>query len=105
MRHPRGRVAFAVLAALIALVPMLATAGPAPQKGVQRLRLISFGVDPATVVAQARGFNAAEGLDVEAIVAPSSTAQMQGLADGTYDVASTAFDNVLGWSGRDGGPA
>ena len=27
---------------------------------------------------------------------------MRGLSNGTYQVASTAFDNVLGWSGRDG---
>jgi ABC-type nitrate/sulfonate/bicarbonate transport system substrate-binding protein len=27
---------------------------------------------------------------------------MQGLSDGTYDLAYTAFDNVLAWSGRQG---
>jgi ABC-type nitrate/sulfonate/bicarbonate transport system substrate-binding protein len=104
MRHSRWLGALATLAILAVFSPLLADAGPAPQKGVQRLRLITFTVDPATVAAQARGFNAAEGLDVEFTVTPNSTAQMQGLADGTYDVASTAFDNVLGWSGRDGGP-
>src|SRR5215212_1410121 len=102
MRHPRWLSAFAILALLITLSPLLANAGPAPQKGLQRLRLITFTADPATVAAQARGFNAAEGLDVESIVTPNSTVQMQGLADGEYEIASTAFDNVLGWSGRAG---
>jgi ABC-type nitrate/sulfonate/bicarbonate transport system substrate-binding protein len=29
---------------------------------------------------------------------------MRGLGQGTWDIASTGFDNVLAWSGRDGGP-
>jgi ABC-type nitrate/sulfonate/bicarbonate transport system substrate-binding protein len=32
----------------------------------------------------------------------NSTDQMRGLSKGTYQIASTAFDNVLGWSGREG---
>ena len=32
----------------------------------------------------------------------NSTDQMRGLSNGTYQIASTAFDNVLGWSGREG---
>ena len=102
MRQPRMLGALGALAVLLALAPVLASAGPTPQKGLQRLRLITLSVDPATVAAQARGFFAAEGLDMEFIVTPNSTAQMQGLAEGQYDVASTAFDNVLGWSGRAG---
>src|SRR4249920_3276228 len=27
---------------------------------------------------------------------------MRGISNGTYDIASTAFDNVLAWSGREG---
>src|SRR5207248_5265669 len=30
--------------------------------------------------------------------------QMRGLGQGTWDIASTAFDNVLAWSGREGVP-
>jgi ABC-type nitrate/sulfonate/bicarbonate transport system substrate-binding protein len=102
MRHTRLVGLLAALVALLAVSPLLAGASPAPQKGLQRLQLITFSVDPATVAAQARGFFAAEGLDVEVIITPNSTVQMQGLAEGQYDVASTAFDNVLGWSGRVG---
>ena len=37
-------------------------------------------------------------------ITPNSTEQMRGLGQGTWDIASTGFDNVLAWSGRDGGP-
>jgi len=33
---------------------------------------------------------------------PNSTVQMRGLSTGEFDIASTAFDNVLAWSGREG---
>jgi ABC-type nitrate/sulfonate/bicarbonate transport system substrate-binding protein len=72
------------------------------QEALRRLRLVTFGVDSATIVARARGLFAAEGLDLEVTVTPSSTQQMRGLGQGTYDIASTAFDNVLAWSGREG---
>lgn len=39
---------------------------------------------------------------METRVTRSSTEQMRGLSLGTHDVASTAFDNVLAWSGREG---
>src|SRR4051794_39462622 len=104
MRRTRWLAALLALASIIPPGPLGGAASPESQKGLQRLRLITFTVDPATVAAQARGFFAAEGLDVELVVTPNSTVQMQGLANGEYEVASTAFDNVLGWSGRAGGP-
>jgi ABC-type nitrate/sulfonate/bicarbonate transport system substrate-binding protein len=33
---------------------------------------------------------------------PNSTDQMRGLSRGSWQIVSTAFDNVLGWSGREG---
>jgi ABC-type nitrate/sulfonate/bicarbonate transport system substrate-binding protein len=67
-----------------------------------KLRLIVFNADAATIVARARGLFAAEGLEVEITVTPNSTEQMRGLGNGKYEIASTAFDNVLAWSGREG---
>lgn len=66
------------------------------------LRLIVFNSDAATIVARSRGMFAAEGLDVTITNTPNSTEQMRGLGAGTWDIASTAFDNVLAWSGREG---
>lgn len=67
-----------------------------------RLVVNVFNVDAALSVAQGRGLLAAEGLDVELIVTPNSMDQMRGLGKGSWQIVSTAFDNVLGWSGREG---
>jgi ABC-type nitrate/sulfonate/bicarbonate transport system substrate-binding protein len=74
----------------------------AQQKDLRKLRLNVFRVDAATVAARVRGFFAAEGLEVSITPTPNSTDQMRGISKGTYDIASTAFDNVLAWSGREG---
>src|SRR5205823_285359 len=92
------------LVALLAIPPLLVGAGPGPrQEELRPLRLIvSSAADAAIEAASAHGLFAAEGLQVEVTVTPSSTVQMRGLSDGTWDIASTAFDNVLAWSGREG---
>jgi ABC-type nitrate/sulfonate/bicarbonate transport system substrate-binding protein len=61
-----------------------------------------FNADAALIVARARGMFAANGLDVEVMATPNSTDQMRGLGKGSWPIVSTAFDNVLGWSGREG---
>jgi ABC-type nitrate/sulfonate/bicarbonate transport system substrate-binding protein len=85
---------------------LLATIGGMPSvvaaQNTRVLRMSTFVPDSSTVLARASGALAASGLDVDVTITPSSTAQMQGLSDGTYDIASTAFDNVLAWSGRAG---
>lgn len=62
-----------------------------------------FNVDAGLIVARARGIFAAAGLEVGIMVTPNSTDQMRGLSLGSWQIVSTAFDNVLGWSGREGG--
>lgn len=66
------------------------------------LRQITFGTDVATMVGRARGMFSAEDIDVDITITPNSTEQMRGLGAGAWDIASTAFDNVLAWSGREG---
>lgn len=61
-----------------------------------------FNVDAALIVARAKGGFAAAGLEVDVMVTPNSTDQMRGLSLGSWQIVSTAFDNVLGWSGREG---
>ena len=67
-----------------------------------RLLVNVFNVDAALAVGRARGMFGAQGIDVEVIVTPNSTDQMRGLGNNSWQIVSTAFDNVLGWSGRDG---
>ena len=57
-----------------------------------------FNVDAGLVVARARGLFAAAGVEVDVMVTPNSTDQMRGLSLGSWQIVSTAFDNVLGWS-------
>jgi ABC-type nitrate/sulfonate/bicarbonate transport system substrate-binding protein len=68
----------------------------------ERLLINVFNVDAALIVGRARGFFAAHDLEVDVMVTPNSTEQMRGLSKGTWQIVSTAFDNVLGWSGREG---
>jgi ABC-type nitrate/sulfonate/bicarbonate transport system substrate-binding protein len=67
-----------------------------------RLLVNVFNADAALTVARARGLFAAGGLEVEVLITPNSTDQMRGLSKGSWQIVSTAFDNVLGWSGREG---
>ena len=62
-----------------------------------RLVVNVFNVDAALNVARGRGM-----IDVELLVTSNSTDQMRGLSNGSWQIVSTAFDNVLGWSGREG---
>jgi ABC-type nitrate/sulfonate/bicarbonate transport system substrate-binding protein len=93
---------FKQLAAMLFSLIILAPIAQAQQKELHTIQLNVFREDPATVVGRLKGFFANEGLDVKVTVTANSTDQMRGLSNGTYHIASTAFDNVLGWSGREG---
>jgi ABC-type nitrate/sulfonate/bicarbonate transport system substrate-binding protein len=67
-----------------------------------RLLINVFNIDAALAVGRARGVFAVAGLDVDVRVTPNSTEQMRGLGQDSWQIVSTAFDNVLGWSGREG---
>jgi len=74
----------------------------AQAKELKKIHLNVFRTDAATVAARVHGFFAAEGLDVEVTATPNSTDQMRGVSQGKFEIVSTAFDNVLAWSGREG---
>jgi ABC-type nitrate/sulfonate/bicarbonate transport system substrate-binding protein len=67
-----------------------------------RLLINVFNVDAALAAGRAKGMFAVAGLDVDIKVTPNSTDQMRGLGKGSWQIVSTAFDNVLGWSGKEG---
>jgi ABC-type nitrate/sulfonate/bicarbonate transport system substrate-binding protein len=75
---------------------------PAQTKELKKINLSVFRVDAATAAARARGLFAGEGLEIDITQTPNSTAQMRGLSKEEFQLASTAFDNVLAWSGREG---
>jgi ABC-type nitrate/sulfonate/bicarbonate transport system substrate-binding protein len=74
----------------------------AQQKELKKIRLNVFRIDAATVAARVNGYFAGDGLEVDVTPTPNSTDQMRGLSQGKFEVVSTAFDNVLAWSGREG---
>lgn len=69
-----------------------------------KLGLITFSESAAVALARAGGLFERHGVEVEVTRTPSSTEQMRGLIENRWQTASTAFDNVLAWSARDGGP-
>jgi ABC-type nitrate/sulfonate/bicarbonate transport system substrate-binding protein len=69
---------------------------------LKKMRLNVFRIDAATVASRVHGYFAAEGLDVDVTLTPNSTEQMRGVSQGKFEIVSTAFDNVLAWSGREG---
>ena len=69
---------------------------------LRKIGLITFGESAVVALARAGGIFESEGLDVEETRTPSSTEQMRGLIQGRWQIASTAFDNVLAWSEREG---
>jgi ABC-type nitrate/sulfonate/bicarbonate transport system substrate-binding protein len=84
------------------LLQMAVSNVDAQTKPVRPFRVNVFRVDAAMAVAKARGLFAAEGLGVTTTGTSNSTDQMRGLSKGNYELLSTAFDNVLAWSGREG---
>jgi ABC-type nitrate/sulfonate/bicarbonate transport system substrate-binding protein len=87
---------------IVLFITSFTAALPAQTKELKKISLSVFRIDAATAVARARGLFAGEGLGVDITLTPNSTAQMRGLSKGEFQLASTAFDNVLAWSGREG---
>ncbi len=69
-----------------------------------KLGLIAFSESAAVALARAGGLFERHGVAVDVTRTPSSTEQMRGLIENRWQIASTAFDNVLAWSARGGGP-
>jgi ABC-type nitrate/sulfonate/bicarbonate transport system substrate-binding protein len=95
------RVSYLVLLVFLGFVATVERT-MAQQKEPKKIRLNVFRVDAATVAARVNGYFAGDGLEVEVTPTPNSTDQMRGLSQGKFEVVSTAFDNVLAWSGREG---
>jgi ABC-type nitrate/sulfonate/bicarbonate transport system substrate-binding protein len=90
------------IAAAATVAMLLGVQSVHAQKELRKIRLNVFRIDSAMVAAKVNGYFAAEGLETDIIQTPNSTDQMRGLSQGTFDIVSTAFDNVLAWSGKEG---
>lgn len=97
-----SRLAWLGLVFLACVMPF-GSQSAAQQSELKKVRLNVFRIDAATAAARAQGFFAGEGLAVEVTETANSTEQMRGLIQGKFDLASGGFDNVLAWSGKEGG--
>jgi ABC-type nitrate/sulfonate/bicarbonate transport system substrate-binding protein len=95
------RGSYLVLLVLFVVLVTLGRTG-AQSKEMKKMRLNVFRIDAATVASRVHGYFTAEGLEVDVTPTPNSTEQMRGVSQGKFEIVSTAFDNVLAWSGREG---
>ena len=86
----------------VLLFSLITQSASGQQKEIRKIRLSVFRIDAAIVAARVNGYFADEGLEPEITETANSTNQMRGLSQGQFDVVSTAFDNVLAWSGKEG---
>jgi hypothetical protein len=68
---------------------------------LSRLRVNVFRVDAATLAARAQGLFATEGLEPEITITSSSTQQMRGLSNKSYDLVNTVGIAGFRWSSED----
>lgn len=86
----------------VLLFSLIAQSASGQQKEMRKIRLSVFRIDAAMVAAKINGYFAAEALEPEITQTANSTDQMRGLSQGKFEIVSTAFDNVLAWSGKEG---
>jgi ABC-type nitrate/sulfonate/bicarbonate transport system substrate-binding protein len=96
-----NRVSYLVLLLFLGIFAMVERSIAQPIE-FKKMRLSVFRIDAATVASRVHGYFAAEGLDIDVTQTPNSTEQMRGVSQGKFEIVSTAFDNVLAWSGREG---
>jgi ABC-type nitrate/sulfonate/bicarbonate transport system substrate-binding protein len=85
------KIAFAAL--------LLAAAGAAPAQGPKPLEMIAFGGGGNWPIwaAQDRDLFAKNGIAVKLSFTPNSVEQIRNLVNGTYDLGTTAYDNVVAY--------
>jgi ABC-type nitrate/sulfonate/bicarbonate transport system substrate-binding protein len=86
--------------ALLAAAAALAiVSGPVMAQNLTKATINIFATDNALSVwvAKDKGLFEKEGLDIEVFNTPSSGVQMQGLADGRFQFAETALDNIIAY--------
>jgi ABC-type nitrate/sulfonate/bicarbonate transport system substrate-binding protein len=84
---------------ILATAVILSLWGRANAQTMQPLSLIVFpgGFNWPIWVAQEKGYFAKNGLEVRLTPTPGSVFQMTGLIEGKFDIAPTAFDNVVAY--------
>jgi len=98
----KKRNVFFLRAAVIVLAPALAeniTSAPARAQELPQVAVNAFpgGFNWPSFVARDKGFFEHNGIRVTLQFTPNSVAQMTGLAEGKFDIAITAVDNIVAY--------
>jgi ABC-type nitrate/sulfonate/bicarbonate transport system substrate-binding protein len=83
--------------AALVLIAMSAVASAQPQLRTLNVIVFPGGWNLPIWAAERQGFFESNGVRVVATPTPSSTFQMQGFAEGRFDIAMTAIDNVVAY--------
>lgn len=88
-----------VIGCLTAALAVMTTSAEAQPKALQNLSVIVFpgGFNLPIWAAERQGFFEQNGVRVLVTPTPGSAFQMQGLAEGRFDIAMTAIDNVVAY--------
>jgi len=88
-----------VLKRIAVAAALFAAAGPAPAQGSKPLDVIAFGGGGNWPIwtAQEKGLFAKNGIAVKLSFTPNSVEQIRNLMNGTYDLGTTAYDNVVAY--------
>ena len=91
----------ALIALIPALLPMLFLAcSPVapPEEDLTLFQIGGFSREPASLIADKKGFLQEEGLRMEYTRVNSSFELMQGFVDGQFEVIHTNADNIIAWA-------
>ncbi len=88
-----------VLKRIAVAAVLFAAASPAPAQGSKPLDVIAFGGGGNWPIwtAQEKGLFAKNGIAVKLSFTPNSVEQIRNLMNGTYDLGTTAYDNVVAY--------
>ena len=88
-----------VLRKIVVATTLLAATGAAVAQGPRPLEVISFGGGGNWPIwaAQEKGLFARNGIDMKQTFTPNSVFQIRNLVEGKFDIATTAFDNVVAY--------
>src|SRR5437899_9365160 len=94
-----GEETISALKKIAATTALLAAAGASLAQGPKPLELIAFGGGGNWPIwaAQEKGLFAKNGIAVKLSFTPNSVEQIRNLMDGTYDLGTTAYDNVVAY--------
>lgn len=95
-------VIIAACAASVLAMPAARAQGQAAPLSEVTVNVFPGGFNWPSYVAEDRGFFKAQGIHVTLQGTPSSVAQMTGLAQGRFDIAMTALDNIVAYAEGEG---